>query len=270
MQQFYLITRNLAARRASPSCKELGEMFKSAVFRRDGKLLSSSFLQETLARIWIRQQPPWGDDCDILYFLPTWTNGKVTAINWYRPLWKHVCITVTGLVFTVFIVVVGCVFPPQDHFLVLASLLVLQRVPAVSGLCSPAEAAAAAAAGHHVCHPPLGVLPEASVGSTARTRGPIQHVSRLIYQLMEMKHLENSAQAWSAGHVTLESHREAASNSQFEISVIIIVRRLKKRLILVVDVCHQQGSTVFPQLIDFNSFFYVIWFFCIPFLGFWK
>lgn len=73
-----------------------------------------------------------------------------------------------------------CVLPPQDHFFLPAGLLVLQRVPAVSGLCSQAETAAAAAALHHLRLPPPGYLPEAAVGLAATARGPTQQVSRQI------------------------------------------------------------------------------------------
>lgn len=68
--------------------------------------------------------------------------------------------------------------PPQDHFLLPAGLLVLQRVPAVSGLCSQAESAAAAAALHHLHRPPPRNLPEAAVGPPATARGPSQPVSK--------------------------------------------------------------------------------------------
>lgn len=68
-------------------------------------------------------------------------------------------------------------FPRKDHVLVPAGLPVLQRVPAVPGLRSPAESAAAAALRHH-CRPPPGNLPEAAVGPSATARGPSQPVSR--------------------------------------------------------------------------------------------
>lgn len=59
-----------------------------------------------------------------------------------------------------------------------AGLLVLQRVPGVPGLRSPAESAAAAAALRHLRRPPPGNLPEAAVGPSATARGPSQPVSR--------------------------------------------------------------------------------------------
>lgn len=72
-----------------------------------------------------------------------------------------------------------CVSPPQDHSFLPAGLLVLQRVPAVSGLCPQAESAAAAAPLHHLHRPPPGDLPEAAVGPTGTAQDPSQPVSRL-------------------------------------------------------------------------------------------
>lgn len=66
--------------------------------------------------------------------------------------------------------------PTQDHLLLPAGLLVLQRLPA--GLRPAAEGAATAAALHHLCHPPPGYLPEAAVGPPTPARGPSQPVSR--------------------------------------------------------------------------------------------
>ena len=67
--------------------------------------------------------------------------------------------------------------PLQDHLLLPAGLLVLQRVPAVSGLRSQAEAAAAAP--HHLRPPPPRDLPEAAVGpGAAAARVPAQQVSK--------------------------------------------------------------------------------------------
>lgn len=78
-----------------------------------------------------------------------------------------------------FIIVFWVLLPPQDHLLLPAGLLVLQRVPAVCGLRSQAEAAAAAAALHHLRPPPPGDLPEAAVGpGAAPARVPSQQVSK--------------------------------------------------------------------------------------------
>lgn len=65
----------------------------------------------------------------------------------------------------------------QDHSVLPASLLVLQPVPAVSGLCSQAESTSAAAALLHLNCPPPGDLPDAAVGPTPAAQGPGQQVS---------------------------------------------------------------------------------------------
>lgn len=65
----------------------------------------------------------------------------------------------------------------QDHFVLPAGLMVLQRVPAVSGLCSQAAAAPAAAPLHHFSSASNGNLPEAAVGPSKTAGGPSQQVS---------------------------------------------------------------------------------------------
>lgn len=72
----------------------------------------------------------------------------------------------------------ACVGPSQDHLLLPAGLLVLQRVPTVFGLCCSAEGAIAASPLHHLLHHPPWGLPEAALGSTATLWGPSQHVSK--------------------------------------------------------------------------------------------
>lgn len=62
-----------------------------------------------------------------------------------------------------------------------ARLLVLQRVPAVSGLCPEAESATAAALRDLGPAPP-GNLPETAVGPKTTARGAIQKVSRKIHR----------------------------------------------------------------------------------------
>lgn len=68
--------------------------------------------------------------------------------------------------------------PSQDHLLLPAGLLVLQRVPTVFGLCCSAESATAAPPLHHRLHPPSWGLSEAALGSTETLWGPSQHVSK--------------------------------------------------------------------------------------------
>lgn len=64
----------------------------------------------------------------------------------------------------------------QDHSVLPAGLLVLQRVPAVSGMCAPAEVAPPVPALHHLCPPPSN-LPEAAVGPPETPRSQCQQVS---------------------------------------------------------------------------------------------
>lgn len=72
----------------------------------------------------------------------------------------------------------ACVGPSQDHLLLPAGLLVLQRVPTVFGLCCSAEGATAAPPLYHLLHPPSWGLSEAALGSTGTLWGPSQHVSK--------------------------------------------------------------------------------------------
>lgn len=120
------------------------------------------------------------------------------------------------------------VLPPQDHFLLPAGLLVLQRVPAVSGLRSQAETAAAGAALHHFCHLPPGNLPEAAVGPAAAAPGPSQHVSRHMHRLCRDEpcedELEGSAQTWSVGPVALELNREVVGNIHGRITLMLQIK----------------------------------------------
>lgn len=97
----------------------------------------------------------------------TWQGNKLISFEMWRLYFT----------FLIRLKLSFCCFPfLQDHAVLLASLLVLQRVLAVSELCYQAEASLPAAAVHHL-RSPAGDLPEAAVGPPAPARGPSQQVS---------------------------------------------------------------------------------------------
>lgn len=107
--------------------------------------------------------------------------------DFHRLLLYFLAPTLTGGVLACFSHFFTHALPTQDHLLLPAGLLVLQRLPA--GLCPTAEGAATAAAPHHLCHPPPGDLPETAVGPPAPARGPSQPVSRRIHPDLQTRRL---------------------------------------------------------------------------------